>query len=219
MTKLFSKFAAFICLISLLNILVACSGNDQAQEQSEKPSAPKLEDNQEPIVATTQGGVDLAQAIESYQEMNQKVELILRPTPEEDDGLTLEVVLLNPQQLEINSVRSFLTYNRDLLKGKRILIPEDSPFDTIAPGEKQFDQQNGVVKLGVSSFKGMVTEMQVTIAEIEFTKLTTGIAPVDFLDPRTKGFTQALANFRGRLENVLLPPVSPAYIFPSNLEQ
>ncbi len=92
-----------------------------------------------------------------------------------------KLILHNPQQKEISAVRSFLAFHPDILSGKSITIPKNSPFSVTAPGENTFDHQNGLAKIGISTSDGSVsTEKEITIALITFSRIKPSFTSIDF---------------------------------------
>ena len=93
--------------------------------------------------------------------------------------LSLKIWLENPSQQKIIATQSWLKYDNKILKGKNIEV-KDSAFDFVAPGENEFDQAKGLVKIGRSSTKGGVTESKALVAEVSFEILKLSFNPFLF---------------------------------------
>lgn len=157
----------------------------------------------------------LMEAIQSARESEKKVDLKLEIDNENEKEISINIVLLNPEGAQINSVRSFLVYNSESLEGKEIIFPEDSPFNLIAPGENEFDDTNGIVKIGVSTSTNSIENKEMIIAKVNFSRLNNNFTTVDFYDPREGGHTQVLGIYREHLKNILNEPEVPSLIIES----
>ncbi|HPO05532.1 MAG TPA: cohesin domain-containing protein [Candidatus Gracilibacteria bacterium] len=97
--------------------------------------------------------------------------------------LSLKIWLENPSQQKIIATQSWLKYDNKILKGKNIEV-KDSAFDFVAPGENEFDQAKGLVKIGRSSTKGGVTESKALVAEVSFEILKNQNTKIEFYNFR-----------------------------------
>ncbi len=96
--------------------------------------------------------------------------LELRPSVTEaqnGDEFTVDIVLKNPSQQSVISVRSWLTYDPAKVQAVNI-DSSDSSFTLAAPGEDQISHEEGRVKIGRSNITGGVTESETTVATVRF---------------------------------------------------
>lgn len=181
-------------IIGLL-IMSACSlGNHSADEttRTQKEVSPEM-----------------IQMIEKAKENEQKVDLTLENVNDNE----IKIIINNPNKLEINSIRTFLSFNTEQIEGKEIVINEDLQNDIlIAPEEDKFDNEKGLLKLGFSFKNETINSERIEVATISFEKKTDGIATLDFYDAQDGGHTEILAKIRGQLVNVLRKPENPALI-------
>ncbi len=124
----------------------------------------------------------------------------------------LQIVLDNPEAESLTSAEVWLSYNPEHLKGLS-LEPNNEFFELSAPYENNFDNAAGLMKLGRSSAEP-VTEKKIILAEIEFEKLTNGIAMIEAYDYKHDLSGHSSVNMMNELEpvNVLLKPTTPLYI-------
>lgn len=83
------------------------------------------------------------------------------------DEFDVDIMLKNPGLQNVISVRAWLTFNPDILEGVGINT-DDSPFTLSAPGETEFSQNEGRVKLGRSNISGGFSEAEVKVATVRF---------------------------------------------------
>ena len=83
------------------------------------------------------------------------------------DEFDVDIILKNPGLQNIISVRTWLNYNPDILEGVGI-DTDGSPFTLSAPGETEFSQNEGRLKLGRSNISGGFSEGEVKVATIRF---------------------------------------------------
>ena len=111
----------------------------------------------------------------------------LQPSVEQaqvGDEFDIDIVVKNPGQQNIISVRSWLSYDANALEGVDIDI-EDSPYTLSAPGEDVFAPAESRVKLGRSNISGGVKDVESKVATVRFrvktpVAMTTVIAPYDY---------------------------------------
>lgn len=130
-------------------------------------------------------------------------------------NLTFEIWLDNPDAKPIASVRSFLAFDPKALRGASVEIPVNSPFQIVAPEEKEFDGIRGLLKLGLAAeipHRGK----SVLLARVTMKRLVPQFTTIDFFDPGADGHTVVLERLADKtLSNVLkLPPV-PGLVIPS----
>lgn len=97
-------------------------------------------------------------------------ELTLTPSVAEarmGDEFDVDVMLKNPGQQNVISVRAWLEYNPDVLEGVSI-DTADSPFSLSAPGETEFSAQQGLAKIGRSNISGGFSGAEVKVATVRF---------------------------------------------------
>ena len=124
-------------------------------------------------------------SIASAQESDAVLEL--RPSVTDavqGDEIEVDIVLQNPGQQSVISVRTWLEYNPNALEGLNI-ITQNSPFTLVAPGEDKFNPAEGHVEIGRSNISGGVTDSEIVIATVRFrvktaSPLTTSISPYNY---------------------------------------
>lgn len=126
------------------------------------------------------------------------------------DNIKIELYLKNPENKNIRSIRSFLSYDSRVLQGIDIKVNEDV-FDIIAPDEKNFDSDFGLVKIGISTTKSF-SESKVKFAEINFKRLEKSTVMLDFYN--IGEHTVVYSNDNEKLSDILIPPKIPAIIVP-----
>ncbi len=97
-------------------------------------------------------------------------ELTLKPSVTEansGDEFTVDIVLKNPTQQNVISVRSWLTYNKSQLEAVNI-DSSASSFTLSAPGEDQVSHSEGRVKIGRSNITGGVKDTETTVSTVRF---------------------------------------------------
>jgi len=85
----------------------------------------------------------------------------------------------------------------------------------VAPGEKAFDNELGIAKIGIATgeMKNVTTE-KVLIATASFKIKTENTTAIDFFDVRDGGNTYITARSSdGSLKNMLAPIKQPALLF------
>lgn len=130
------------------------------------------------------------------------------------DTISLDIRIKNPKQQTITSAQTWLTYNTQHLEGLNIQTYEN--FDLAAPGEKEFDTENGRAKIGVASTKGGVSDPEIVVATVSFkviTKQTAG-SFVEFYDHRLNelGHTNVNSIQDGFPVNILTEAPKPTRI-------
>ncbi len=162
---------------------------------------------------------ELLEAVKNAKESEKIVELSLKETKNSDQELELEIILKNPKNAKINSLRSFLAFNPETIEGAEININEELEEKIlIAPNENNFDNQNGVMKLGFSFKEEILNTKEIKIASIKFNKLKQDIIMIDFYNAQKGGHTEVLGIFNGHVKNLLKKPASPALILQNENE-
>ncbi|MBI3816968.1 fibronectin type III domain-containing protein [Candidatus Peregrinibacteria bacterium] len=107
-------------------------------------------------------------------------------TPVLQTGNTLDMylVLYNPDRDKIHHVRSWLSYDSQILEGSLITIGDS--FSVPTPGEEDFAPGDGLVKLSASAEEGKEpSEQLIVIARVQFHVLRSpigGRTPLSFYD-------------------------------------
>jgi len=200
MNKKIIKFWAIFIFILVLTGCVQQSNYEKEIIPEKKPlhqSSPQKE--------------QLLQAIENAREAEKKVFLEIEKEKLSDQILIVKVILKNPQKLAISSVRSFISFNKKVLEGIKIDFPQESFFELTAPGEKEFDQENGLVKIGVSVAGQPIKEEEIIVAKITFKRLSKDFIILEFFNPPLH--TKVLGIFKGKIKNILGKVKVPAFIF------
>jgi len=194
MKKIFS-------ILALLLILSSCNGESKPLAEKETPN------RKNPY------SKELMQAIKTAKESEKKVDLYLEEVSSDKETLTIRLMMKNNNETEIKSIRSFLSYNPEVLEGDSITLSDSLGEILIAPNEKEFDNQNGIMKLGISIKSN---KKSLEIAEIKFKKLKNEDIIIDFFDPQRGGHTEVIGIFGGHIKNLLKPVKSPAFISVKN---
>ncbi len=201
------KYLFFCFIIGSALILTACGESDTV----------KTDDNQE---QASENSSSLIRRIEDSRNekaldaQERTAALELRLTPDESENIRVEIWLKNPDQKPITSVRSFLTYDPDVLAGSEILIPQDSLFTIVAPGEQEFDALRGIAKIGISSAENkVVTDSEILVATALFTSKQKTFTTIDFYNPGNTGHTLVLAKTADGFHDILQTPSIPTLLF------
>lgn len=83
-----------------------------------------------------------------------------------DSIINLKVIIDNPTAQAITSVQTWLEYDPAKLEG--VKVETFSNFNLVAPGEKDFDPDNGRVQIGLASTSGGVTDQEILVAQVRF---------------------------------------------------
>ncbi len=107
------------------------------------------------------------------------------------ETLDIDLVVQNPGERPISSIRTWLTYDPDVLEGTDITI-NDIAFPEITPGEEDFSAEDGYVKIQVSAIDDAIpTDYWIHVARIQFT-VKKEISPgtvMNFHDVQPNGHT------------------------------
>ncbi len=97
-------------------------------------------------------------------------DLMLKPSVSEaskDGEFTVDVVLKNPGQQNVISVRSWLNYDPAILEALNV-DSSASSFTLSAPGEDTISAGEGRVKIGRSNITGGVNDIETTVVTVRF---------------------------------------------------
>ena len=97
-------------------------------------------------------------------------ELMLKPSAtqvSQGQEFTVDIMLKNPSQQNVISVRSWLSYDPMALQATA-LDTKDSVFNLAAPGEDDISASEGKVKIGRSNISGGVSDTEVKVATVHF---------------------------------------------------
>lgn len=149
-----------------------------------------------PVVSQNNGNsTSLQQMIEQQKEQEKTTSLTLqteKTTLQGGDMFVVHVVLDNPKNEEIDSVRSWLTF--DPTKVQVVALDETkSDFDLAMSDEKMFDNQKGIIAIGRSS-TNIKKASSLIVMDISFQTLSLtseAITAIDFYNytPDTNGHT------------------------------
>ncbi|MBT3835181.1 hypothetical protein HOF56_02930 [Candidatus Peribacteria bacterium] len=121
------------------------------------------------------------------------------------DKLDIDIILNNPSAQPIQSIQSWISYDPMLLKGVDVSVGDEFPL--VAPGEKTFDEIQGLVKIGASNVSGGVNSSQLNFARVTFEVLAedseSKVSFYEFSLLGQEGKTKALVVEAGRTVNVL----------------
>ena len=107
--------------------------------------------------------------------------ITLRQVALGESQVSVSIHVANPSQQMVKSVQSWLKYDPSVLKGLSI-DTNDSPFDFVAPGENNFDDTKGLVKIGRSTLEEGVNTQDIFIANVTFQRLTSAQTDISFFN-------------------------------------
>jgi len=174
----------------------------------------KLSTEKKPAASENVGAPSASQ----IQELVKKAEAVKKEVKmvfEADKGdnqLTVKIKLDNPNQKPITSVQAWLSFDPQILQGKK-LNTADSAFALVAPYDNAFDNTNGLVMLGRSNQKP-ITDKTITVADVVFDLVKNETVMLEVYDYRDdlNGHTSANTIVDGKPYNVLIKPESPALV-------
>lgn len=154
---------------------------------------------------------DLQQSVELTQSLQKTIKANISQIKNTETSVTLEIFLENPESRQVVSAQTWLAYNPWDLRVVRIETNE-SDFDISAPGESDFDQTLGLIKLGRSKKQGFLDQKKIQMAQVVFEKLRPGFTNVDFYNYQEdlSGNTNVNINLNDQVYNLLQKPNSPA---------
>lgn len=127
---------------------------------------------------------------------------------QQNETIVLDIKIKNPTQQTISSAQTWLSYDTNQLEG--VSIETYSDFDLSAPGEKEFDRENGRAKIGVASTKGGSNKTEILVATVTFKVLGSGNtrSKIEFYDHRLSELGHTSINIleNGFPVNVLTDP-------------
>lgn len=99
------------------------------------------------------------------------------------EEFSVDIYIKNPSQQKIISAQTWLEYDKAKLEVVKI-DTSNSAFDFVAPGENQFDQTKGLIKIGRSSIGTQTNVPELFVANISFKVITKyqGKAVLKFYD-------------------------------------
>jgi len=103
------------------------------------------------------------------------------------DILDLDVVIENPDKIEIARARTWLAYDPSILKGDSVEVSEEFPI--VTPGESTFSEGEGFVKIEAAVESDGPKDLQILVARVQFTVLKTAPAGtvITFYDVQSDG--------------------------------
>lgn len=78
----------------------------------------------------------------------------------------VQIILLNPKGESINSVRSWLSYDKRIIQIKNLNL-NSSTFNLAAPQEYLVDKDKGIIKIGLTSTKS-TNSTKILVGEFEY---------------------------------------------------
>lgn len=112
--------------------------------------------------------------------------------------LDMDVILRNPAGSSISAIRSWLSYDAEILEGVSVTL--DPAFSIPIPGESEFSPADGFVKIGAASEDGKEQAgLIIRVARVQMKVKKTpasGTSPIGFYDqkPDGQGHTAAIAS-------------------------
>jgi len=137
----------------------------------------------------------------------QTVVMSLRILVEQEEERTVGIVVSNPAQVPIQSIRAWVRFDPETVTVQDLTIADDR-FILFAPGERTIDQEEGMIRLG-----GAVSE-PIDDEEILFATFIVRSLDEDtfltFYDWRTEGdgHTAVLSLSEETVTNILIAPSS-----------
>lgn len=184
------------------------------KDPSDSKNNPQVSNDRNGEATTLLEKISEAQEKKGEAQAARTVGISLEKAFVKNEKLTFEVWIDNPEGRPLSSVRSFLAFDPEVLKGVSLEIPSDSPFLTAAPEEKGFDSVRGLVKIGLAS-SAPSRKKSILLARVSMERLTPQFTTLDFYNPGADGHTTALEeNSDGTLRNVLRMPSVPALALP-----
>lgn len=152
--------------------------------------------------------LSLTERIDQKEKQEEEKTAFLELRARDREGMTvIEVWLHNPEKEPVLSLRSFLSFNPELVQGRSVSIPKDAHFHLAAPEEQTVDNEQGIVRLGLSA-KTPTIKQSVHVADILFLTPQDTTFFLDFYTPE-EGYQILDEN----MKNIAKNPVSPAFSF------
>jgi hypothetical protein len=144
-------------------------------------------------------------------------------------GMTLDmdIIVRNPASAPISAVRSWLSYDAEVLEGVSITL--DPAFSIPIPGEGEFSPADGFAKIGAATEEGKEPAGNIIrVARVQFTVRqppTSGVSPIGFHDikPDGRGHTAVIASNDPTRQNMvtdqlgsLLVRIASSNVAPAN---
>lgn len=110
------------------------------------------------------------------------------------DILDIDLVVKNPDELNIQRVRAWLIYDPNLLKGEMLEISTD--FPEVTPDEKDFSEAEGYVKIEAAADNRGPNDDVIIFARLQFRVLKTNPigTPITFHDVQPSGHSVIIAD-------------------------
>ncbi len=125
------------------------------------------------------------------------------------DTLDMDIIVYNPNRKKIQKVRSWLSYDSQVLQGESVTT--STAFSVATPGETDFSSDEGFLKFAASALEGQEkADVVIPVARVQFKVLRTpaaGKSPISFYDaqPGLLGHTYARAMEGTQAKNALSP--------------
>lgn len=178
---------------------------------NEYETPPQQDEVQEKITNTSPSHFLLA----NIQDLpNTSAELILEEESSDPYTTVVTIKAKNPDQYNIQSVRTWLTYDPTTLKAVKI-DTSNSPFQIAAPQENTIEEAFGLIKIGRANVSNEVRDEEIEIAKIVFVKKLEEdqVSIIDFYNHKgNKGNTQVNTVINKNVINISQKPQSPALI-------
>ncbi|MBI5414923.1 hypothetical protein HZA38_05425 [Candidatus Peregrinibacteria bacterium] len=146
-------------------------------------------------------GDALIKLIEAERNLKKDVSLTLQTLSNTAETSEVEILLKNPSLQKIESVRAWVNFPPKIVEGKNIAFAENIVL--AAPGEDTIDNENGIVKIGVSLDPQKNSASEISLGKITFSKKSSETVALSFFDARTDGHTFVLIEYNGDLRNIL----------------
>lgn len=139
--------------------------------------------------------------------------MALRVLHEDGSQQKIGMVVLNPEEVPIQSVRAWVQYDTEQLEVRDLTV-EDGRFILFAPGERMIDPERGLLKLG-TAVSHSLRDREILVASfvVQRKGRVEGEKPViNFYDWRAEGegHTAVLSVQNGVARNILQHPLSLA---------
>ena len=137
----------------------------------------------------------------------QTVSMMLRVLEEDGEEKTLGIVVENPMQEPIQSIRAWIRFDPESISVRDLTVV-DGRFILFAPGERTIDTVGGMVKLGGAVTKP-VTDKEILFATFIVRSLDEDIV-LTFYDWRAEGngHVAVLSMKDNTVKNILIAPSS-----------
>ena len=177
----------FIFIIASLFIFSACTNNEEIQTKNSINVQEIIDKKKE---KKTNSGTSQSTIVYQKKEINnnqitnntekeiQDLKTVSLEIKNSNNHITL--TLLNPKKNTINGARTWLAFPVNTLKVSNLKL-NTTLFDLIAPNEDEYDKENGIIKIGLTSSKG-IKNTQIPVASFDVKNRSRSPVPLNCYD-------------------------------------